>query len=94
MEKYLITMNCYDFWMWVPKKLLYLIVAPVCFWGFIAFLVYTLLKFDNSVFYGVNFYTSYIEFVPILLLCIVGCGTHIVIGLSSFIQKDKQWRNQ
>jgi len=80
--------------MWVPKRIIYLIVAPICFWGFIAFLVYVILSFDDSILFGLNFYTSYIGFFPILLLCIVGCGAHIVIGLSSFIQKDKQWRYQ
>jgi hypothetical protein len=80
--------------MWVPKKIIYLIVAPICFWSFIAFLIYAFLTFDDTILFGWNFYTSYIEFFPILLLCIVGCGAHITIGLSTFYQKDRQWRYQ
>ncbi|MCJ2513714.1 MAG: hypothetical protein LN408_04640 [Candidatus Thermoplasmatota archaeon] len=80
--------------MWVPKKIIYLTVAPICFWGFIAFLIYAFLTFDDTILFGWNFYTSYIEFFPILLLCIVGCGAHITIGLSTFYQKDRQWRYQ
>jgi len=80
--------------MWVPKKIIFLIVAPICLWSFIAFLIYVLLTFNDAIIFGWNFYTSYIEFFPILLLCIVGCGAHITIGLSAFYQKDKQWRYQ
>jgi hypothetical protein len=87
-------MNLYVISMWVPKRILYLIFAPICFWGVITFLIYNLLKFDDNILFGLNFYTSYIEFFPILLLCIIGCGAHITIGLSTFYQKDRQWRLQ
>ena len=80
--------------MWVPKRIIYLIAVPICLWGFIVFLIYMLLSFNDSILFGLNFYTSYIEFFPVLLLCIVGCGAHIVIGLSMFYQKDRQWRYQ
>ena len=78
----------------VTNRIIYLITAPICFWGFISYLVYVVLSFDNTVCYGINFYTSYIEFFPVFLLCIVGCGSHIIIGLTAFYQQDKQWRLQ
>ena len=80
--------------MWVPKRIIYLIAAPFCLWSVVAFLIYVVLTFDNTVLFGWNFYTSYLEFFPILLLCIAGCAAHIIIGLATFYQKDKQWRYQ
>ena len=80
--------------MWIPKRIIYLISAPICFWSFIVFLISAVLTFDDTVLLGLNFYTSYLEFFPILLLCIAGCGAHIIIGLATFYQKDKQWRYQ
>ncbi len=80
--------------MWVPKRIIYLISAPICFWSSIVFLISAVLTFDDTVLFGWNFYTSYIDFFPILLLCIAGCCAHIIIGLATFYQKDKQWRYQ
>ena len=80
--------------MWVPKKIIYLIVAPICFWGIISFVIYLFLSLEDTIVFGMNLYISYIEFFPILLLCIIGCGAHIIIGLSTFYQNDRQWRYQ
>jgi len=80
--------------MWVPKRIIYLISAPICFWSFIVILISIALSFDDNALFGWNFYTSYLKLFPILLLCIVGCGAHIIIGLATFYQQDKQWRLQ
>jgi len=80
--------------MWIPKRIIYLISAPICFWSFLVFLISIVLTFNDTVLFGLNFYTSYTEFFPILLLCIAGCSAHIIIGLATFYQHDKQWRYQ
>ena len=80
--------------MWIPNRIIYLISAPICFWSFIVFLISAVLTFDDTVLLGLNFYASYLEFFPILLLCITGGCAHIIIGLAAFYQQDKQWRYQ
>ena len=74
------------------EKILYIVTVPICFWSVLAFLAYVFLKFEEPTTLGTTFYTSYLTFFPILLLCLIGCGSSIAIGLVARYEKNQQMR--
>jgi hypothetical protein len=74
------------------EKKLYIITIPICFWSVLAFFAYIFLRFKEPTALGTTIYTSYLNFFPILLLCILGCGSSIAIGLVARYEKDQQMR--
>ena len=72
-------------------RVIYIFTFPICFWSLLSYVSYIVLKFEDPSILGITFYTSYLSFFPVLLLCIIGCGSSIIIGLGSLYQKNKQY---